>query len=103
MRSIDMERLIQNGSVDELEESGQYLKGSIKIKDLLEDSEEYLLVLHVELENFDDVQYYTRIKNGSYDLLTPRSSACSAITALSCASCSAVPAKGTAHFLKAIF
>lgn len=69
VRSIDMERLIQNGSVDELEESGQYLKGSIKIKDLLEDSEEYLLVLHVELENFDDVQYYTRIKNGSYDLL----------------------------------
>jgi hypothetical protein len=45
-----MERLIQNGSVDELEESGQYLKGNVKIKDLLEDSEEYLLVFHIKLE-----------------------------------------------------
>ena len=69
VRSVDMKRLIQNGTIDELEESGQYLKGSIKIKDLLEDTEEYLLIFHVDTENYDDVQYYTRIKNGSYALL----------------------------------
>lgn len=69
VRSIDMERLIQNGEVDKLEESGQYLKGSIKVKDLLEDSEEYLLIFHVTTENFEDVQYYSRIKNGSGELM----------------------------------
>lgn len=69
VRSIDMERLIQNGEVEELEESGQYLKGTLKIKDLLEDTEEYLLVFHVKLENFEDVQYFARITNSSYELV----------------------------------
>ncbi len=69
VRSIDMERLIQNGTIEQLEESGQYLSGSLKIKDLLEDSEEYLLIFHVDMENYDDVQYFARIKNGSYALL----------------------------------
>lgn len=69
VRSIDGERLIQNGTVEQLEESGQYLKGTIKIKDLLEDSEEYLLAFHVELKNSEDVQYFVRIKNSSYELV----------------------------------
>ncbi len=69
VRSLDMERLIQNGTITDMEESGQYLSGTIKVKDLLEDEEEYLLIFHVELENFEDVQYYSRIKNGSYDLM----------------------------------
>lgn len=69
VRSIDMERLIQNDEVDNLEESGGYMKGSIKIKDLLEDSEEYLLILHVVLDNYEDVQYFVRIKNSSYELI----------------------------------
>lgn len=69
VRSSDMERLIQNGNVEDLEETGQYLKGSIKIKDLLEASEEYLLIVHVQVENFDDVQYFTRIANSSYELV----------------------------------
>ena len=69
VRSIDMERLIQNGSVENLEETGQYLKGTVKIKDLLEDSEEYLLIFHVVLENYEDVQYFSRISNSSYELV----------------------------------
>lgn len=69
VRSIDTERLIQNGEVEELEESGQYLKATIKIKDLLKDSEEYLLIFHVELENYEDVQYFARITNSSYELV----------------------------------
>lgn len=69
VRSIDMERLIQNGDVEDLEESGQYLKSTIKVKDLLEDTEEYLLVFHVQLENFEDVQYFARIANSSYELV----------------------------------
>ena len=69
VRSLDMERLIQNGEVTNLQESGQFLNGTIKIKDLLQDEEEYLLIFHVELENYKDVQYYSRIKNGSYELM----------------------------------
>lgn len=69
VRSADMERLIQNGDVEDMEETGQYLKGSVKVKDLLEDSEEYLLVFHVQLENFEDVQYFTRIANSSHELV----------------------------------
>ena len=69
VRSLDMERLIQNGTVSNMEESGQYLSGTVKIKDLLQDEEEYLLIFHVELENYEDVQYYSRIKNGSYELM----------------------------------
>ena len=69
VRSTDMERLIQNGEVESLEESGQYLKGNVKVKDLLEDSEEYLLIFHVTLENFEDVRYYTRVRNHSQELV----------------------------------
>ncbi len=69
VRSIDMERLIQNGEIEELEESGQYLKGSLKIKDLLDDAEDYLLVFHIQLGNYDDVQYFARITNSSYALV----------------------------------
>lgn len=69
VRSIDMERLIQNGEVREFEESGQFLKSTVKIKDLLEDDEEYLLIFHVQLENFEDVRYFARITNSSYELV----------------------------------
>ena len=69
VRSSDMERLIQNGEITELQEAGQYLKGTIKIKDLLEDTEEYLLVFHVKTENFEDVQYFSRIANASQELV----------------------------------
>lgn len=69
VRSTDMERLIQNGEVEGLEKAGQYLKGTLKIKDLLEDTEEYILIFHVQLDNFEDVQYFARVTNSSYDLV----------------------------------
>ena len=69
VRSIDMERLIQNGEVENLKEEGSYVIGNVKIKDLLEDTEEYLLIFHVELENYQDVQYFTRIANCSETLV----------------------------------
>ena len=69
VRSSDMERLIQNGEINDLEETGQYLKATVKIKDLLEDSEEYLLIFHVQTENFEDVQYISRITNASHALV----------------------------------
>lgn len=69
VRSLDMERLIQNGSIEDQEESGSYLTGTVKVKDLLEDSKEYLLIFHVDLETCEDVRYFVRISNSSYDLI----------------------------------
>lgn len=69
VRSLDMERLIQNGELENLEESGTYLTGTVKVKDLLEDSKEYLLIFHVKLKNEEDVQYFVRVANSSYDLI----------------------------------
>lgn len=70
VRSTDMERLIQNGTVEDLEDSGQYIKGSVKIKDLLEETEEYLLIFRVTLEDQGDVQFISRIKDSSQELIT---------------------------------
>ena len=69
VRSLDMERLIQNGTLENQEESGGYLTGTVKIKDLLEDSKEYLLIFHIGLEDNEDVRYFVRISNSSYDLI----------------------------------
>ncbi len=69
VRSLDMERLIQNGEIETLESSGEFLKGSVKIKDLLEDGEEYLLIFHVKTKEYEDVRYFTRITNCSYELV----------------------------------
>lgn len=69
VRSADTERLIQNGEPENLTKSGQSVEGTVKIKDLLEDGQEYLLILHVDLENREDVQYFVRVKNSSYHLV----------------------------------
>lgn len=70
VRSIDMERLIQNGTVENTQKDGPYIKGSLKIKDLLEDGEEYALIFHVELNDHSDVQYFARIANSSETLVS---------------------------------
>ncbi len=69
VRSMDMERLIQNGEVADLKDTGAFFTGSIKVKDLLEDGEEYLLIFHVTLKEDKEVQYFSRITNCSYDLI----------------------------------
>lgn len=69
VRSTDGNRLIQDGTLDELSDSGQSLEGTVKIKDLLEDGQEYFLTLQLGLEDHEEVQYYVRIKNSSYSLI----------------------------------
>lgn len=69
VRSADTERLIQNETLEDLTENGQYVEGTLKIKDLLEDDQEYLLIISVETDRYDRVQYFTRIKNASYELV----------------------------------
>ena len=69
VRTTDMQRLIQDGEITSLESRGQYVVGAVKVKDLLEDGTEYLLIFHVDLDNYEDVRYFVRIKNSSYDLV----------------------------------
>ncbi len=69
VRTMNMERLVQNGEVDISEESGHYQTGNVKVKDLLADSEEYLLIVHVEVEEYGEVRYYARITNSSHELV----------------------------------
>lgn len=69
VRSTDMDRLIQNGEIEASQTSGAYWNGELKIKDLLEDGEEYALVLHVETEEYSDVRYFVRIRNSAEDLI----------------------------------
>ncbi len=65
VRSMDMQRLVQDGVLEELQDEGQYLTASLKIKDLLNDGEEYLLILKVLLEDEREVSYFERIANGN--------------------------------------
>ena len=61
VRSADMERLVQNGEVEDLAGTGQYMTGTVHIKDLLEDAKEYALIFHVELEEEQQARYFARI------------------------------------------
>lgn len=70
VRSTDMERLIQNGDVEHTDAGGQYWQGRLKVKDLLEDGEEYALIFHVETAEHSDVKYFARVRNSSGELVS---------------------------------
>lgn len=69
VRTTDMERLIQDGTLEELSDSGSYLEGNVKIKDLLEDGEEYFLIFRIDTEEHEGIQYFIRVKNSSDSLV----------------------------------
>ncbi len=59
IRSLDMERLIQNGEGIETEDDGQYMRFSVELRDLLDEGEQYLLVLIVQTDSQEQVYYYS--------------------------------------------
>ena len=61
LRSIDGQRLIENGNVEEVLEEENNLKAGIKFKDLLEEETEYMLVFMVETEDGRELYYYSKI------------------------------------------
>lgn len=60
LRSVDGERLIENGEIIEKEENKDSISASITLKDLIEMHEEYSLTLLLETESAE-IRYYTRI------------------------------------------
>ncbi|MCC8140043.1 MAG: hypothetical protein LIO67_07080 [Lachnospiraceae bacterium] len=59
IRSLDMERLIQDGAGLETEDDGQYVRFSVELRDLLDEGEQYLLVLTVQTDTQEQVHYYS--------------------------------------------
>lgn len=60
IRSLDMERLIADSTVENYEEAQGRINADILIQNLLEEGEEYLLILKL-LSGEDTIYYYTRI------------------------------------------
>ena len=61
VRSTDMDRLIEDGELTELERDGDEIRAEFQLMDLLDEGEEYLLVLRLELEHGQEEYYYTHL------------------------------------------
>ena len=63
VRSVDGSRLIENTEVEGYEQSGDEIRVSFGIKDLIENNQEYLFVLVLTTGAGKEIRYYTRIVN----------------------------------------
>lgn len=61
VRSLDMTRLVQDGSDLLTEDDGKYMRVSIDLKDLMEPGERYLFIFTVDTEEHGAVYYYSQI------------------------------------------
>ena len=62
LRSVDTTRLIEDGELTDYSREGRMLTADLKLKDLLDDGGEYLLVIRLALEKDQEAYYYTRVK-----------------------------------------
>lgn len=60
LRSVDGERLIENGEVADKQDEGEYISASITLKDLIEAKTEYNLILILNVDG-KEIRYYTRV------------------------------------------
>lgn len=69
VRSIDGSRLVENTVLRDYEENQTTIHCDFSIKDLIEEQEEYMLVLLVDTRENGTIRYYTRIiQGGDYHL-----------------------------------
>lgn len=61
VRNIDGSRLIENTAVTDYEKSGNTIRGRLALKDLIDRDTEYMLVLLLELDDTEQIHYYTRV------------------------------------------
>lgn len=67
VRSLDMERLIEETEVTDFQESDNTINVYLNIQDLLENNQEYQLIICLDTEVDADIYYYTRIRqDGAY-------------------------------------
>ncbi len=60
VRTIDMQRLLENGAVTDPEYMGDEITAVIPVKDLIEDEQEYMLVVKLTLSDGRVASYYCR-------------------------------------------
>lgn len=63
IRSVDGSRLIEDTTLEDYEQTGEEIFISFGIKDLIENNQEYLLVLILDTDTQKEIRYYTRIIN----------------------------------------
>lgn len=61
VRSADGERLVESTVLNNYEETGDILSASFTIKDLIEEKEEYNLIINLGMDGGETLKYYTRI------------------------------------------
>lgn len=61
VRTMDQDRLIQDGEDLTVEDDGQYLRYTLTLKDLLEKEQDYLLILQAGTESHPSVYYYMQL------------------------------------------
>lgn len=60
IRSMDASRLVADGKAEELEQDGNAFRTTLQLQNILNENEEYILILKVE-SNSKELYYYTRI------------------------------------------
>ena len=61
VRSVDGERLVESTEITQYREDKERIEAEFTVKDLIEDNEEYNLVLLLEDDNGRTIRYYTRM------------------------------------------
>ncbi len=74
VRSMDMQRLVENTAVTDYtqEDANGYVSATLYLKDLIEPETEYLLVLKLNVGTSQEIRYYTRIINPGELYLTEK-------------------------------
>lgn len=61
VRSVDGARLIENATITDCVVTKEKITGKIALKDLIEENEEYSLIILISLEDGRTIRYYTRV------------------------------------------
>ncbi len=61
LRSIDGQRLIENGAVDNFKKDENRILANLKFKDLLEEETEYMLILVLTTKDGEELRYYSKV------------------------------------------
>ncbi len=69
VRSLNTKRLIEDSEVENFQAGSEDINLKLNIQDLLADNTEYLLIIKLSTERFENINYYTRIvKSGQYNV-----------------------------------
>lgn len=71
IRSLDLERLVENTTVTEWQQQEDLITAVLPVQNLLTADQEYLLRIEVDLETYGTVYYYTRLMGTENEAVQP--------------------------------